>query len=79
MAARLVRDAKKPIPKPGEDAVDRGVIVNTASAAAFEGQTGQISYSASKGGIVGMTLPMARCVASIVRGGSCRSSKDSTV
>ena len=39
---------------------ERGVIVNTASVAAFEGQTGQISYSASKGGIVGMTVPAAR-------------------
>lgn len=39
---------------------DRGVIVNTASVAAFEGQIGQAAYSASKGGIVGMTLPIAR-------------------
>ena len=39
---------------------ERGVIVNTASVAAFEGQIGQISYSASKGGIVGMTVPAAR-------------------
>jgi NAD(P)-dependent dehydrogenase (short-subunit alcohol dehydrogenase family) len=39
---------------------ERGVIVNTASVAAFEGQVGQIAYSASKGGIVGMTLPAAR-------------------
>ncbi|RMF35539.1 MAG: SDR family NAD(P)-dependent oxidoreductase [Alphaproteobacteria bacterium] len=38
----------------------RGVIVNTASVAAFDGQVGQIAYSASKGGVVGMTLPMAR-------------------
>jgi 3-hydroxyacyl-CoA dehydrogenase/3-hydroxy-2-methylbutyryl-CoA dehydrogenase len=38
----------------------RGCIVNTASIAAFEGQIGQVAYSASKGGIVGMTLPMAR-------------------
>lgn len=38
----------------------RGVIVNTASVAAFDGQIGQTAYSASKGGIVGMTLPMAR-------------------
>ncbi|MEV4097149.1 SDR family oxidoreductase [Streptosporangium saharense] len=38
----------------------RGVIVNTASVAALEGQTGQVAYSASKGGIVGMTLPAAR-------------------
>jgi len=39
---------------------ERGVIVNTASVAAFEGQIGQIAYSASKGGIVGMTVPAAR-------------------
>jgi NAD(P)-dependent dehydrogenase (short-subunit alcohol dehydrogenase family) len=38
----------------------RGVIVNTASVAAYEGQVGQVAYAASKGGIVGMTLPMAR-------------------
>ncbi|MBK0326779.1 3-hydroxyacyl-CoA dehydrogenase [Rhodobacteraceae bacterium F11138] len=42
----------------------RGVIVNTASVAAFDGQKGQAAYSASKGGIVGMTLPMARDLAS---------------
>ena len=47
------------------DAIDgeRGVIVNTASAAAFDGQIGQAAYSASKGGIVGMTLPLARDLA----------------
>ena len=39
---------------------ERGVIVNTASVAAFDGQIGQAAYSASKGGIVGMTLPLAR-------------------
>ena len=39
---------------------ERGVIVNTASVSAFEGQIGQAAYSASKGGIVGMTLPIAR-------------------
>ena len=44
---------------PGADG-ERGVIVNTASIAAYEGQIGQAAYSASKGGIVGMTLPMAR-------------------
>jgi len=44
---------------PGEDG-ERGAIVNTASIAAFEGQIGQAAYSASKGGVVGMTLPMAR-------------------
>ncbi|MGI9500875.1 MAG: SDR family NAD(P)-dependent oxidoreductase [Geminicoccaceae bacterium] len=41
----------------------RGVIVNTASVAAFDGQIGQLAYAASKGGIVGMTLPMARDLA----------------
>ncbi|MBI3651924.1 MAG: SDR family NAD(P)-dependent oxidoreductase [Acidobacteria bacterium] len=44
---------------------ERGVIVNTASVAAFDGQIGQIAYSASKGGIVGMTLPAARDLASL--------------
>lgn len=39
---------------------ERGVIINTASVAAFEGQIGQAAYSASKGGVVGMTLPIAR-------------------
>jgi NAD(P)-dependent dehydrogenase (short-subunit alcohol dehydrogenase family) len=42
---------------------ERGVVVNTASVAAFDGQIGQIAYSASKGGIVGMTLPAARDLA----------------
>jgi len=41
----------------------RGVIVNTASIAAFEGQVGQVAYSSSKGGVVGMTLPAARDLA----------------
>jgi len=44
---------------PNEDG-ERGVIINTASVAAFEGQIGQVAYSASKGGIVGMNLPLAR-------------------
>jgi NAD(P)-dependent dehydrogenase (short-subunit alcohol dehydrogenase family) len=44
---------------PGEDN-ERGVIINTASVAAYEGQIGQAAYSASKGGVVAMTLPMAR-------------------
>ena len=44
---------------PGADG-ERGVIVNTASVAAYEGQIGQAAYSASKGGVVAMTLPMAR-------------------
>jgi NAD(P)-dependent dehydrogenase (short-subunit alcohol dehydrogenase family) len=41
----------------------RGAIVNTASLAAFEGQIGQVAYSASKGGIVGLTVPLARDLA----------------
>lgn len=42
---------------------ERGVVINTASVAAFEGQIGQVAYSASKGGVVGMTLPIARDLA----------------
>jgi NAD(P)-dependent dehydrogenase (short-subunit alcohol dehydrogenase family) len=53
-AAALIQDNA-----PGEDG-ERGVIINTASVAAYEGQIGQAAYSASKGGVVGMTLPMAR-------------------
>jgi NAD(P)-dependent dehydrogenase (short-subunit alcohol dehydrogenase family) len=44
---------------------ERGVVVNTASVAAFDGQIGQAAYSASKGGIVGMTLPIARDLAEL--------------
>ena len=44
---------------------ERGVIVNTASVAAFDGQVGQAAYSASKGGIVGMTLPITRDLAAL--------------
>jgi len=55
VAARLV--GAEPI---GEE---RGVIINTASVAAFDGQIGQAAYSASKGGVVGMTLPIARDLA----------------
>ena len=47
------------------DSGERGVIVNTASIAAFDGQIGQPAYAASKGGIVGMTLPIAREFASL--------------
>ena len=43
----------------------RGVIVSTASVAAYEGQVGQVAYAASKGGVVGMTLPMARDLAQL--------------
>lgn len=56
-AERMVNNA------PTEEG-ERGVIINTASIAAFEGQIGQAAYSASKGGIVGMTLPIARELAS---------------
>ena len=44
---------------------ERGVIINTASIAAFDGQIGQAAYAASKGGVVGMTLPIARDLASL--------------
>ncbi len=55
---RLAADAMaKAVPNA---AGERGVIINTASVAAFDGQIGQAAYSASKGGIVGMTLPIAR-------------------
>ncbi|MGZ4643274.1 MAG: SDR family NAD(P)-dependent oxidoreductase [Blastococcus sp.] len=50
--------------EPGEDG-ERGVVVNTASIAAYDGQIGQLAYSASKGGIVGMTLPAARDLAAV--------------
>lgn len=50
--------------EPGQDG-ERGVMINVASIAAFEGQVGQAAYSASKGGIVGMTLPLARDLAGI--------------
>jgi len=48
----------------GEDQV-RGAIVNMASVAAFDGQIGQAAYSASKGGVVGMTLPIARDLSAV--------------
>jgi NAD(P)-dependent dehydrogenase (short-subunit alcohol dehydrogenase family) len=51
--------AAEPVTADGE----RGVIINTASVAAFDGQIGQVGYAASKGGVVGMTLPMARDLA----------------
>jgi NAD(P)-dependent dehydrogenase (short-subunit alcohol dehydrogenase family) len=47
----------------GSNGEERGVIINTASVAAFDGQIGQAAYSASKGGVVGMTLPIARDLA----------------
>ena len=50
--------------EPINDDGGRGVIINTASVAAYEGQVGQLAYSATKGGVVGITLPMARDLAS---------------
>jgi NAD(P)-dependent dehydrogenase (short-subunit alcohol dehydrogenase family) len=60
----VLRLAAAQIAKQDPDGEERGVIVNTASIAAFDGQIGQAAYSASKGGIVGMTLPIARDLAS---------------
>lgn len=60
---RLVTE-KMAANEPNENG-ERGVIVNTASVAAFDGQIGQVAYSASKGGIVGMTLPIARDLSSL--------------
>jgi NAD(P)-dependent dehydrogenase (short-subunit alcohol dehydrogenase family) len=57
-AAEMAKNA------PNEDG-ERGVVINTASIAAFDGQIGQAAYSASKGGVVGMTLPIARDLASV--------------
>jgi len=57
-AARMATNA------PNQDG-ERGVIVNTASVAAFDGQIGQAAYSASKGGVVAMTLPIARDLATL--------------
>ena len=50
----------KTTPLAGKHSEERGVIINTASVAAYDGQIGQAAYSASKGGVVGMTLPIAR-------------------
>ncbi|MES2170445.1 MAG: SDR family NAD(P)-dependent oxidoreductase [Actinomycetota bacterium] len=58
LAAEVIA-ATEPVDEFGQ----RGVIINTASVAAFDGQIGQIAYSASKGGVVGMTLPAARDLA----------------
>jgi len=58
-AAALMRDNA-----PNEDG-ERGVLIHTASIAAFEGQIGQVAYAATKAGIVGMTLPIARELASL--------------
>jgi NAD(P)-dependent dehydrogenase (short-subunit alcohol dehydrogenase family) len=51
--------------EPLDEFGERGAIVNTASVAAFDGQIGQASYSASKGGVVGMTLPVARDLSAV--------------
>jgi NAD(P)-dependent dehydrogenase (short-subunit alcohol dehydrogenase family) len=51
--------------EPLNDDGERGAIVNTASLAAFDGQIGQVAYSSSKGGVVGMTLPVARDLAAV--------------
>jgi NAD(P)-dependent dehydrogenase (short-subunit alcohol dehydrogenase family) len=57
----MIRLAAEAMAKAGPNAAgERGVIVNTASVAAFDGQIGQAAYAASKGGVVGMTLPIAR-------------------
>jgi len=53
------------VQQPVGDGGERGVIVNTSSVASIDGQIGQAAYSASKGGIVGMTLPIARDLASV--------------
>lgn len=62
--ARLAAERMATSEPQGEDG-ERGVIVHTASVAAFEGQKGQPAYAASKGGIVGVTLPMARDLAAL--------------
>ena len=59
---RLCAERMQANPPEGEDG-GRGVIINTASIAAYEGQIGQAAYSASKGGVAGMTLPIARDLA----------------
>ena len=56
-AARFVAN------EPAGDVAERGVIINTASIAAYEGQMGQVAYASSKAGVVGMTLPLARDLA----------------
>ena len=57
----MIRLAAEAMTKAGPNAAgERGVIINTASVAAYDGQIGQAAYSASKGGVVGMTLPIAR-------------------
>src|SRR5437773_1055635 len=64
-AGRRPRARRHPRPSGGAGRGERGVVINTASVAAFDGQIGQAAYSASKGGIVGMTLPVARDLAEL--------------
>lgn len=61
----VLRLAAEEMAKHDPDGEERGVIINTASIAAFDGQIGQAAYAASKGGIVGMTLPIARDLAKV--------------
>ncbi|MEA2434837.1 MAG: hypothetical protein QOG54_2294 [Actinomycetota bacterium] len=60
----VIRLVAAQMAKQEPDGEERGVIINTASIAAFDGQIGQAAYSASKGGVVGMTLPIARDLSS---------------
>jgi NAD(P)-dependent dehydrogenase (short-subunit alcohol dehydrogenase family) len=62
VAASICARTPRPAPE-APNVVERGVLVNTASIAAYDGQIGQVAYSASKGGIVGLTLPVARDLA----------------
>jgi NAD(P)-dependent dehydrogenase (short-subunit alcohol dehydrogenase family) len=62
LVQRAVVQARRSRTEPNAEG-ERGVVVNTASVAAYDGQIGQAAYSASKGGIVGMTLPIARDLA----------------
>jgi NAD(P)-dependent dehydrogenase (short-subunit alcohol dehydrogenase family) len=61
----VIRLAAQQMATQGPDGEERGVIVNTASVAAFDGQKGQAAYAASKGGVAGLTLPVARDLASL--------------
>ena len=61
----VIRLAAERIAATELDGEERGVIINTASVAAYDGQIGQAAYSASKGGIVGMTLPIARDLSNV--------------
>jgi NAD(P)-dependent dehydrogenase (short-subunit alcohol dehydrogenase family) len=61
----VIRLAAQAMSANAPESGERGVIVNTASVAAFDGQIGQAAYSASKGGVVAMTLPIARELASL--------------